>query len=167
MNKNKTPTATYSPLSSRRKSWGHRRHGVTIIIVIALFAVAMTMIGVWTRSALGHRRQMHRWHQRVQATWLADAGLRRAAARLAREGDLYKGELWQIDAESLSGQAAAEVAIRIEPTDDADRVRIVATADYFSGGKGPSGAEYPIGNGRQVRFTKSTEINLANLGEKP
>jgi Tfp pilus assembly protein PilX len=142
------------------------RRGVTIIIVLAFFAIAITMLGVWVRAALTQRRQMQRWHQRAQATWLADAGVRRAAARLAGEGTAYQGERWYIGAGSLGGEEDAEVAIRIEhgtdsgftedPTGESSRrVRIVATADY------------PAGPRRRVRFTKTTEIILNIPGEQP
>ncbi len=153
-----------------RRSRPSGRRGVTILIVIAFFAIAITLLGVWIRTALAERRQMQRWHQRVQATWLADSGLRRAAARLAREGTAYQGERWHIGPESLGDGKDAEVAIRVEyvPYSGSDsesaggqakessrRVRLIATADY------------PAGSRRQVRFTKTTEVTLKIPGEQP
>ena len=158
-------TETRSRTLARRPDRKARR-GVTIIIVLAFFAIAIALLGVWIRTALTQRRQLQRWHQRCQATWLADAGLRRAAARIAGAGAAYEGERWHIGARSLGGKEAAEVAIRIENMTDPDstgdpseatsrRVRIVATADY------------PAGPRRRVRFTKTTEIILKIPGEQP
>lgn len=132
------------------------RHGLTMIILIAFFAVSTTMLSVWLRSAVDHRRQMVRWHRRSQASWLADAGVRRAAARLLREGSEYQGEHWRIDSAELGGRFAAEVVIRIEFDDQIDeivaeptkRLRIIATADY------------PADSELRARSTKSVAFQL-------
>ena len=158
-------TETRSRTLARRPDRKARR-GVTIIIVLAFFAIAITLLGVWIRTALTQRRQLQRWHQRCQATWLADSGLRRATARIADAGTAYQGERWHIGARSLGGKEAAEVAIRVESMIDFDsngeptglssrRVRITATADY------------PAGPQRRARFTKTTEIILNIPEEQP
>ena len=145
-----------------------QRRGTTIIIVIALFAVAMTMTGVWMRTVLGSRRQMVLWHEQTRVVWLADAGLRRAAARLRGKHVDYLGEDWHLDAETIGGGRDAEVVIRIEPVDlspgesmqglPEDNVRafrIVATADY------------PAGDARHVRITKTVLFPMDSTGEEP
>ena len=134
------------------------RRGVAIIAVIALYAVAITMIGAWIQTALSHQRQARLRHEKVQATWLADAGIRRAAAQLFKDSS-YVGEHWLIESDQLGGKHAATVEIRIEaipPASELDnesavRVRIVATA------------ELPPGTRRHVRHTKSTEVDLKKL----
>ena len=136
-----------------------QRQGTTIIVVIAFYAVAVTLFAVWIRTTLSHQRQARFWHEKVQATWLADAGMRRAAARLTIDPD-YSGEHWQIEADQLGSNQAAAVEIRIEKIESpsetiklvdgtANRVRIVTIA------------ELPVGNNRHVRRTKSTEISLS------
>jgi len=137
------------------------RRGVAIIAVIALYAVAITMIGAWIHTALSHQRQARLRHEKMQTTWLADAGLRRAAAQLIKDSS-YRGEHWMIESDQLGGKHAAAVEIRIEAippaseeteldNESAVRVRIVATA------------ELPPGTGRHARHTKSTEVDLKKL----
>ncbi len=140
-------------MSNQKQTTGPRsqRQGVAIILVIAFYAVAITLFGVWIRAALLQQQQARLGHEKMQAIWLADAGIRRAAARLATDAD-YAGERWQIEAEQLGGNHAAAVEIRIEaiePPSEPPRVRIVAIA------------ELPAGTSRHVLHTKSTEINLA------
>jgi len=111
------------------------RRGVAILLVIAFYAVAITLFGVWIRAALSQQRQARLGHEKTQAIWLADAGIRRAAARLATDAD-YAGERWQIGAEQLGGNHAAEVEIRIEaiePAGEDNRIRIVAIAQLPAG----------------------------------
>ena len=128
------------PNRPRRPRRRTQRRGVAIIMVIAFYAIAVTMIGVWVRSALGHQRQVRRWHEKTQATWLAEAGVRRAAARISKDSE-FTGERWQIEAAELGGRFAAEVVIRIEHIGSLDRkddpsreptsqFRIIATARY-------------------------------------
>jgi len=38
-----------------------QRRGVTIILVIAFYAIAVTLLGVWIRAVLAHRQQVIRW----------------------------------------------------------------------------------------------------------
>lgn len=140
------------------------RRGGSIIVVIAFYAIAITMMGVWIRSALVHHRQVSRWHERTQAVWLAEAGVRRAAARLARD-DGYQGERWDIPAAEIGGQGAAEVIILVEPLESGDklaenlgrpsqrRLRISATATY------------PLGSRSKNQFTKTIEIESPTTGE--
>jgi hypothetical protein len=141
-----------------------KRRGATIIIVIALFAVTVTMTGVWIRTVLASRRQMALWHEQTRAAWLADAGLRRAAARLSSGQADSQGERWHLGPELLGGSHDGEVAIRVEPADLAPGVnpqdnpralRIIATADC------------PAGDARHVRITKTTLFPLESTGEEP
>ncbi len=108
------------------------------------------------------------WHEQTRALWLADAGLRRAAARLRSKQVDYRGEDWHLDAEMIGGNHDGEVAIRIEsvdvsadennqglPEDTMRAFRIVATADY------------PAGDARHVRITKTVMLPMESTGEEP
>jgi len=119
-----------------RRSGGRApRRGVAIIMVIAFYAVAVAMMGVWVRSALSHQQQVRRWHEKTQATWLAEAGVRRAVARISSDEE-YSGERWQIESTEIGGDHAAEVVLRIEPVEGTlGLVRITATAHYPAGQK--------------------------------
>jgi len=133
------------------------RKGGAIIVVIAFYAIAITMMGVWIRSALTHQRQISRWQQRTQTVWLAESGVRRAAARIAEDAH-YEGETWHISASELGGRNAAEVVIVVEqvkneegPEVKVDQsktlVRITATATY------------PFDSQQKNRITKTIIIN--------
>lgn len=138
-------------LPSRR-----RRQGISIIIVIAFYAVAMTLFGVWIRTSLGHMRQTRQLQEKRQAVWLADSGLRRAVALLANDPN-YTGEQWQLAATELGGQHTALIDIRVVAVkntdetsesngDKAEQLQITATALF------------PADTEREVRHTKSITI---------
>jgi type II secretory pathway component PulK len=135
------------------------RRGVAIIPVIALFAVAMTLIAVWVTSAISEKRQIVRWHEHLQTEHLARAGAQRAIARLSREGDTYTGETWRVSKDDMETLQDAVVEIRVDPstTNDSNRtassrfVHVVAIADY------------PAGMERRVRVTEKMELDLTNL----
>lgn len=135
------------------------RLGASIIIVIAFYAIAMTMIGIWMRSALRQHQVVRRWHEKTQALWLAEAGVGRAVARLQADRD-YRGERWQIAANQLDDRLAAEVEIRVEAEKDANEImvtgfRIVAVA------------RLPAGDLTRAQATKTTDYRLSPAGEVP
>jgi hypothetical protein len=106
-----------------------RRRGAVTIIVLVLFAVTFTLAAVWTRRLLNERRGQVRAEERVQAKWLAEAGVRRAAAQLAANRD-YQGEEWLITAAELNRSNPASVSITIESGAEPDQFRLIARAGY-------------------------------------
>lgn len=136
---------------SRQPKRPMQRRGATMIVVIALFAVAVALMGVWIRGSLSHQHQVRRWHQQSQTIWLAESGLRRAAAQLASNPN-YEKESWQIDADSLGGNHAAQVDIIVEALEQSEpavqSVRLTAVALY------------PVGHKLQNKHTKTIEIDL-------
>jgi hypothetical protein len=66
----------------------------------------------------------------VQAAWLAESGLERAAWRLAAEAD-YAGETWALSADQLAAADPAVVQIRVETMPEQPHRRVVhVQADY-------------------------------------
>lgn len=118
----------------RRPRPNSDRRGLAIIMVIAFYAIAMAMIGVWVRSALDRQQQAKQWHHKAQAIWMADAGVRRAVVQLAKQ-DAYEGEVWEIGSAELGGSSSAKVVIKIETRRDSADVEIVAIATYPVDGK--------------------------------
>lgn len=114
----------------RRPSVRRPRRAAVLIILIAVFAVVMALAAVWAkRMVIEHRRQRGLERQ-AQAEWLAEAGLRRAAARLALSAE-YQGETWAIAASELNQRADAEVLINVEPiAGSPTKYRLVARARY-------------------------------------
>lgn len=136
----------------RRRSRTSDRRGLTIIAVIAFYAIAMAMIGVWVQSAIDRHQQSRQWHEKAQAIWLSDAGVRRAIAHLARQQD-YEGEVWQIDAEQLGGPESATVAIKVEAAETDEPITVTATAVY------------PAGSKKRVQHTKSLEYRVPDTNK--
>ncbi|MEZ6064910.1 MAG: hypothetical protein R3B90_04210 [Planctomycetaceae bacterium] len=93
-----------------------------LVCIFLLTAVSASLM----KLALAQSRQTRMQHRHLQAEWLAQAGLDRAAARLAGNAS-YTGETWNIPAEQLG--EAGEVRIMIDQPGEADeprRVRVVA-----------------------------------------
>jgi hypothetical protein len=85
------------------------------LLLVFLALAAMFMTG-WLTSAASERRAARLAEERLQAAWLAESAVGRAAAQLARDGD-YRGETWQIPADQLAGGYNAVIKIKIERTD--------------------------------------------------
>jgi type II secretory pathway component PulK len=101
-----------------------------VIPVLVVFVVAAALCAAWTKSTLQHFREQQLREQRTQTQWLAEAGIRRGAARLAADST-FTGETWRIPAAELARPDDASVVIRIESAADDQGVdRIVAIAAY-------------------------------------
>jgi hypothetical protein len=103
-----------------------------MLIILACFALAATLFVLLGRMAFAERRASELQLWTVQAQWLAEAALERAAARLRADAE-YGGETWNISAVELGGEKAALVEIRVESVDDdesSDKLVILVTADY-------------------------------------
>jgi hypothetical protein len=92
-------------------------------------------------------RQTRQTAIEVQAQWLADAAVERAAARLAANSN-YEGESWQVD---LPGPSAAailrgNVKIKIERDDSDMSTRVVIETNY------------PADSRRRVRAERTVSI---------
>jgi Tfp pilus assembly protein PilV len=98
-------------------------------VLVSLGVVSVLVLG-WMRGGLAGREQSRQAEQRLQADWLAESGLERAAARLAAKLD-YSGEVWNIAAAELSGPDGARVEIRVSPVAGrAGSRRVTVAADF-------------------------------------
>ncbi len=130
---------------SIRIDYRKRRRGIALVAVIVLFAVSVTLFGLWAKAGVRERHRLASQQLRLQAERLAEAGVRRAMARRAADPQ-YQEETWSVPAESLEKKHAAEVRIRVLPTPDAAAVRYEATAVF------------PVGAVRHAEITKRIEI---------
>lgn len=111
-----------------------RRRGMGIIAVLAVFAVVVAMSGIWMKAELRRHYDQQLRELQIQSQWLAEAGVRRGAARWVVDPK-YQGETWQIPAAEIDRPTDARVVIRVEPSaQNASTVRIVAAAAYPGGG---------------------------------
>jgi hypothetical protein len=105
------------------------------------------------RLAQSQRGVVAAEERRMQAEWLAESGLARAAARLAADPG-YKGETWDVAAGALGGAEPGVVRIAVEAVKDAPgRRRVRAEADY------------PGGTSRRARLSKELILDVGN--ERP
>lgn len=120
-----------TPLRKQHRSRSvSRRRGIAAIIVIAVLAMTIAFAGVWARRIVMERRAARRAEEQQQARWLAEAGVRRAAARLSAD-PAYTGETWLIDAAEIDRPSSAEIEISIVPGDSATApATLVAKARY-------------------------------------
>ena len=89
------------------------RRGVALLTAIVCLAVIAIIGGVLVKVMVAQRQQTRIEERKLQAQWLAEAGLERAAAKLADSKD-YAGETWQIAATEFVGRGTATVRITVE-----------------------------------------------------
>ncbi len=128
---------------------GRRKpRGVAIVPVLVCFVLVMMITGVLLQLVRTERLQSQGEERRLQAEWLAEAGLERASARLARNRQ-YKGETWDIAAEDLGGRDAGLVTIVVETPKNEPTHRLVTVE-----------ADYPVEPERRARQRRSLAIEL-------
>ena len=80
------------------------RGGAALIAAIVTLAIVASLALTMVRSTLIARANRQTAADRLQAAWLAEAGVERAAARAADDEE-YSGETWEVPAEALDGRA--------------------------------------------------------------
>jgi Tfp pilus assembly protein PilX len=100
------------------------RRGMVAVVVLLCLLVLALIAGALLRTGTARRDELHARERRLQAEWLAEAGLRRALARLEAEPG-YSGETWNIEARELGAADAATVAIAVEPSPSDARSRMI------------------------------------------
>ena len=103
---------------------------MVIVPVLVCFTLILLMASVLLKIGLAQRTQTQGEERRLQAEWLAEAGLERAGAKLAAARD-YTGETWTVPAEDLDARDAGLIAIQVEPVPDhPTRRRVTIVADF-------------------------------------
>jgi type II secretory pathway component PulK len=100
-----------------------RRGGALMVVIVAL-AVASMIGATLLQMAFNQRRQQQHDRLRVQAGWLADAGIQRGLQR-ARVETEYRGETWTLDVPGRTTTQPAEVQITV-----GDDKTVTAVATY-------------------------------------
>lgn len=145
--------ASKRPQSYMRDTGTRGPRGVVLVTVITVSAICLTLFGLWAQDAMRQHRRWQLLQLRPQAVRLAEAGVRRAIARLAAD-PTYKQETWRLTAGELRLNRAAEVHISVRPNGNkTDLVVIEATA------------EYPAGAVRRAQVTRRSEISGSSKGD--
>jgi type II secretory pathway component PulK len=107
-----------------------RRRGAILIAVLTCLMVAAALFVLVVRQVGNERQAIDAEYRGLQAAWLAEAGVERAAARLAAQAD-YAGETWAIPAAELAADECAVVRIVVKPIAGQPEQRSVnVEADY-------------------------------------
>ncbi len=125
-----------------RKNRPHR--GMLAIAVLVCLLIVIAIAGTLIRAATAQRDEARAVERRLQAEWLAEAGLQRAIARLATDPK-YQGETWNLEPRDLDAPDGASVTITVEsdPTNRTIRAR----------------ADYPRDPPRRARCTREMRLN--------
>jgi Tfp pilus assembly protein PilV len=107
-----------------------RPQGAVLVVVLICLGLAAGLFAVVVNHVAAERKALQAGITRLQAAWLAEAALERAAARLAVDPK-YAGETWTIPAAELSGDDAGVVRIHVDTVADKPERRLVRVeADY-------------------------------------
>ena len=128
-----------------------RRWGVVLVAVLVCMMLAAALFVAILGGAAARHRQIQQRQLEMQAVWLTEAGVERAAARLASDAD-FTGDTWHIAAEQLGGRHDGMVRTLVQR--DAtlpDRYLVTVNADY------------PNDPVNRVRNSKTININNSRL----
>ena len=124
--------------NDRRRTGKSSRQGAVLIAALVCLLVVMSILGSMLQGAIVARRQLHAERDLRQTELLLQAGVDRAAFRLAGESD-YRGETWEIPAEEIIGLGNGRVTIAATRASDTTPWQLDVIA------------EYPVGSQRSVR----------------
>ena len=103
------------------------RRAILVISVLASLTLVMLLGAAWLRIIVLERQHLRVQQNRMQAEYLANSALSRAAARLAADSE-YDGETIHVSAESLAARSPATVTIRVVAADDPQARLVTASA---------------------------------------
>jgi hypothetical protein len=123
----------------------HHRRASVLICVLVCMAVATALVLATTRSALRARREIQSHRQLRQVEFVLEAGIQRAARRLAADAK-YSGETWILSNTAVPDLESAQIVIGVSPRE----VQVVARLP----------AEGPTVVQRSYRFSINRDISL-------
>ena len=127
---NPSSASPHPSLLPEREGTVAPRRGAILVVIIVCFVVAATLFVLLARSAVSQRRAAETHYWNLQAQWLGEAALERAAARLATDAK-YKGETWTTAAKEFTGNRGGTVKIRVEKDADHPGRRFVRVEAFY------------------------------------
>ena len=123
------------------------RRGTVLVAAIVCLLVVMGILGSMLKGTLLAHRQLHRERDLRQAEFLLQAGSDRAVYRLANN-TTYRGESWNLAADTIANKGSGRVTIEILPTDgqSARKVQVVA--------------EYPLEGETSIRRSRTFQVPI-------
>jgi type II secretory pathway component PulK len=107
-----------------------KRYGMVLILMLGCLAVATALLVVGVKLAVLSHRAAQDCEHGVQAQWLAESAVERAAAKLAADA-AYAGETWLIPAKELGGDESGVVKISINAIPQRTNGRLVKVEADF------------------------------------
>jgi hypothetical protein len=154
--------AARRPRQARRQ----RRSAAILIVALVTLLVVSSLVLSMVKRALDDRRQLRQEHHLQQVELLVDAGLRRAAIRLAADAD-FDGDTWDIPAAELKGHGDARVVIEITRAPVDKSIEEESDEESEESSDDPPAAEaqlihiaaeYPFGSEISIRRTRTVTI---------
>jgi type II secretory pathway component PulK len=129
-----------------RHSLHGRRRGAVLIVTLVCLVIVMALVGTMLVSAIRSGRQWKVERDLVQCELLLQAGVDRAAARLAANPAEYEGEKLEITADEIGSGSAGQVTIEIaRKNGQQPQVRVLA--EY------PAVSDHSVRRSRTILFT--------------
>jgi Tfp pilus assembly protein PilV len=126
------------------------------MLAVLVCVVLVTMITLsLIKITMAHRTQAQRELWRLQASWLVESGIERAAAKIAANGG-YVGETWSVAAEELGGGRAGDVRIVVSAVEGRSDARQVHVEAVF-----PAGSDQRAKSSKQVTVSARHEAGTA------
>ncbi len=126
---------------------------ILAFVLICLTVITLALTAMVSRVSLGRRQVIQRQRQ-VQAQWLAESAVDRAAAQLQRDPS-YRGESWQLSAAEMGDRWSAQVSIEVEPAagEAAGTIRVTVA--------------YPQESRVAIHCTKHVPVRIPDAGNRP
>ena len=127
-------TARKSREAHLNQLWGHRqrdRRGVIIVVVLVCLVVATMIILGSVNISTRYRRQLRDDLRVEQATWLLDAGVRVAIAKVKQDPD-YRGEEIFVEPELATGGTGSLSIVTLPDEVDDEMMRLQVTASLHA-----------------------------------
>jgi Tfp pilus assembly protein PilV len=132
-----------------------RRRGLTAVAVLVCLIIITMISGAVLKVGLARRQELRAQEHRLQAEWLAEAGIRRGLARSAAD-PAYTSETWEVAAQELDSPDSALVTITVgRVPGDTEHREIRAQADY------------PRDPTRRARHTRTLTVNVGSRSDMP
>jgi type II secretory pathway pseudopilin PulG len=138
------------PSATRNFGARCRRRGFILIPVILCLGIAAALMGTVIARSLSARESLRAAAWQLQAQWLAESAMERAAAQLAADAN-YLGEQWAVSAEQLGGTDDGVATIRVENAPETPDARVIHVQ-----------ADFPNDPVHRCRQTKQITIALSH-----
>lgn len=133
----------------RQRRTSATRHGVAMLLVLAVLAVVLVSTGALLQRVVAQERATRGIALKLQAQLLAESAFDRAFAKLTVDRK-YVGETWQPPVTGLSAKAEqARVTVVVKAADQADIFEVTVTALC---------PDHPI---RRAQVASSRQLRLA------